>query len=469
MSTTAEEFISKLKKRLAYYNPNLDLTSGNVATDLGVEGFAEELAAISSEEDRIRLLYLFDANSFTEKEADALANSFGIYRLEATKATGEVTFCATTAPAAGSQFTIPIGTAVTTTDDTGNIKTFYTTTEGVIDATTPINTSTNYYEVIVNVQASVAGSASNVGPGAINTITTKVSGISIVYNANSITNGTDKETKDALIGRVKNNITGYIYGTKASLLNKVLSYNVKDAFIVDPNNEFSTRGPGSVDIYVLDDGTANSYTQTTTSKQQELYLLKTPVRDEHATAEVIFDDQTSLPEGAGFYIDKDETSIYAGSSKAKDKLVWTDSGYQEMITHNSYSVTYPYNNRIGDLQEKFDAEETHILTSDVLIRTTTELPVRMDFDIVTLAGYDGNTVRTNVIYAIQSFVNNFTLNQTLRQSDIIGLVENTEGVDYVKLPMNAFCLASETTNKVEDVPSSPLEYIRISRENIVIG
>ena len=467
MAQTPEDYITSIKKRLAYANPNLDLTSGNVATDLGVEAFAEELAALSTEEDRIRLLYLFEASAFTEDEADVLSNSFGIPRIQATKATGEVIFGATESPAEGSQYIIPVGTTVSTLGDSGSQITYTTITEGIIDANTPLNPSTNYYESIVQVEATVAGSSSNVGPGAINTIKSSVSGVSVVYNNDSIVNGTDKESKESLIARVKRNLVGYVYGTKPSLLNRVLSYGkVTDAFIVDPNNEFSVRGPGSIDIYILG-AYPNSYTQMVTSKEQEVHLIKAPAIDNNS-AVVTFNDGSTLNEGYGFNIIRDDTTIYSGSTKSKDKIVWTDVAYENyVLTHNYYTVTYTFNKLISDIQTEFDSDETHILTSDVLIRNTSELQARMDFDIVTLPGYDGNTVRSSVVYAIQTYVNNFKLNETLRQSDIIGIVEGVEGVDYVKLPMRAFCLVGE--DKVEDIPSSPLEYIRITESNILIG
>lgn len=470
MAKTTEEIIQDLKKRLAYGNSKLDLTSGNVATDLGVESFAEELTALYNEQDRIRLLYLFNSDAFTTDEADVLANSFGIYRLTATKATGEVIFGAQTLPIEGSQYIIPVGTTVTTEGDSGSKISFSTTTEGVISHTTPLNPATNYYEVIVSVESSSMGTSQNVGPGSINTITNSISGVSLVYNHDAITNATDAESNESLLARVKRNLVGYVYGTKASFLNKVMSYpKVKDAVIVDPNSEFSVRGPGSVDIYIVGDTPASFTQRVLNSKQTEL-LTKNPATST-GNALVTFDNGDTVTEGAGFSIVSDTESAYAGSAESRDKIVWTDDAYEAQVaTHNyNYAVTYSYNKLVEDIQGEFESEENHILTSDVLVRTTKELQVRMDFDIVTLAGYNGDSVRNNVVYAIESYVNSMLLNQTLRQSDIINIVENVEGVDYIKMPMRAFCLATETEDIVEDVPSSPLEYIRITANNILIG
>lgn len=476
MVKTTQEIIQSLKKRLAYANPKLDLTSGNVATDLGIESFAEELTALYNEQDRIRLLYMFDESVFTDGEADALANSFGIYRLSATKATGEVVFGSTNLPAEGSQFTIPIGTTISTSGDSGSALSFTTTSPGIITHTTPLNPSTNYYEVIVSIEADVVGSSQNVGPGAINTITNAVAGISLVYNMDAITNGTDQETNASLIARTKRNLVGYVYGTKASFLNKALSYpKVTDAVVVDPNSEFSIRGPGTVDIYIVGD-VQSSFTQEILNSDQQVTLIKNPVitnadGSSTGTALVSFLDGTTLEEGNGFNIVSDAHTAYANSAEARDMIVWTDAAYNDIVkTHDyNYTVTYTYNKLVEDLQTDFESEENHILTSNVLVRSTKPIYVRMDFDIVTLAGYNGDAVRNNVIFSIDSFVNSMTLNQTLRQSDIINIIENVAGVDYVKLPMRAFCLASQVEDTVSDIPSSPLEYLRIKDSDIVIG
>lgn len=467
MPKTVAEITSDLKKRISFSNPKIDLTSGNVATDLGVDAFADELAECYTETDRIRLLYMYDSTVFTENEADLLANSFSVYRLSSTNATGEVVFCATALPADGSQFTIPIGTTVTTSGDDSSVKSFVTTTEGVIDSSTPLNPATNYYEVIVNVQASSPGSTSNVGPGAINQISTNINGVSVVYNQNAIVNGKDRETKESLIQRTKLKLAGYVYGTKSSLLAKALEDpRVSDALLVDPDSEFSVRGPGSIDIYILG-SQVDSYSQTVTEKTSSVYLTKTPAI-ENGTSMVTFDDGTTVTEGHGYNIVKDESSIYSSSSKAMDKIVW-DSSYfnQVVLTKNWYSITYPYNKLISDIQTTFDNENTRIITSDILIRDTQQLDVSMDFDIVTLPGYDNSTVRNNVVFAIQSYINNFKLDEGLRQSDIIGIVEGVDGVDYVKLPMRQFNLKG--VDGVSDVDSSPLEYIRVDSADILIG
>lgn len=466
MEKTAAEIRESLKKSISYENPQIDLTNGNVATDLGVNAFSDELEAVYTEGDRIRRLYLLDSSAYTDDEADKLAASYGLNRLVATKATGEVVFCATKLPESGSQFEIPTGTVVTTSGESTGIKQYKTISSGIIDINTPLNPQTNYYETIVSVQAMAEGSASNVGAGTINQLTTTVNGISAVYNQNAIVNGTDIETTQELIERVKLRLRGFVYGTKASYLAKVYEDpRVLDAVIVDPDSEFSVRGPGSIDIYVLA-GENASYTQTVTEKTQTVYFTKAPIVNDNNILVTFSDGSTA--DSSNYAIIPDETSVYSCSYKAKDKLVWNTEYYNSTVRlKDYYTITYTYNRLVGDLQETFNSDEYRIITADVAVKTTSQINTEMDFDVVTLPGYNGATVRNACKYAIETFVNRFTLDKALRQSDIIGLVEDVEGVDYVKLPMRKFC--EKGKEGVYDVPSSPLEYIRIDDSDIQIG
>ena len=236
--------------------------------------------------------------------------------------------------------------------------------------------------------------------------------------------------------------------------------------MVDPDSEFSVRGPGTVDIYILGE-TVGSYTQTIVPAGKTVYLTKHPLIND-GNAIVTLPDGSTYTQGEAFQLYSDVTSIYASGSRAKDKLVWSDAIYERYIKNvSSYNLTYSYNKLVTDVQETFDSDDIRIVTADVMIRTTHRLNAAMDFDIITLPGYDSASVRNQVLYNIQSFVNSFTLNKTLRQSDIIGIVEQTAGVDYVKLPMRQLSLLGQ--EGVSDIESSPLEYIRILADNIKIG
>lgn len=470
MQKSATEIIEDLKKRINYANPLIDLTAtGNVAVDLGVEAFGEELASLYTEEDRVRLLYLFDNESFTDEEADLLAASFNVFRVEPAKATGTATFCASTLPTNGASYTIPAGLTLTTGTATVSQQSFVTTTSGVITGDTPINPVTGFYEVTVNIQAVVAGAAGNVASGTITNMSSTITGISEVYNANALVNGADQESTPDLINRVKLSLQGTVYGTKAAYLQRVLSDpEITDAVVVDPNSEFSVRGPGTVDIYIL----GAAYTSTTqevviAASEQSVLFDKQPVVK--GTVSVVLNGST-YTEGNGFTVEKDISSLYAGSTKALDKLVWDTDVYNNIIrtaTVSSYTIAYTYNSLVDQVQEYFADDSTKIITADVLIRDTNRLSVIMDFDIVTYSGYNKNTVISACRDNIQSFVNNFKLQEPLRQSDIINIVENTPGVNYIKLPMRQFSLVGQTG--VSDIEVAPLEYLTIDSSNILIG
>ena len=469
MLKTSEEIQESLKQNIAYENPKIDLASGNVARDVGVDAFSAELAALYTEQDRVRRLFLLDASAFSDSEADMLASSYNLYRLQATYATGTVIFGSTDRPESGSTYVIPAGTVVTTSGQTQTAQTYITLTTAYITSATVQNPVTGYYEVSADVKAQVSGKEGNVGQGTINQITSTVNNVAVCYNPDAITNGTDKETTAELIERIRLKARGAIYGTVASYLSKVYEDpRVLDAVVVDPDNEFSVRGPGTVDIYVLGNESASTAQYVSDTSQKTVQLSMTPIKhDSLKPVTVILDNGTVLSENEAFSIYSDDSSEYAFSSKAKDRLVWTDQAYDEYIrTAQSYTINYSYNRLITDLQATFDSDDYRILTSDVLLRDTHEIQVEIEFYMITLPNYDFQTVKTQVINNIETFVNSFTLNMPLRQSDIIGIVENTEGVDYMKFPMVKFCVLNG--EGVADIEASPLSYIRISTENIRI-
>ena len=126
---------------------------------------------------------------------------------------------------------------------------------------------------------------------------------------------------------------------------------------------------------------------------------------------------------------------------------------------------------VESLQQDIESEDNALLTGDFLFRNTNEVPVEMEFGIVVFNGYNKDTVINSVRSNIQLYVNNMELDYDLRQSDIVNIVENTEGVDYMELPFIKFCRKGETDplKQVADVVVGPLEYISISANDITIG
>lgn len=471
---SVETILTRIKKRIAYANPEIDLTNGNVTTDLGVDANAEEFNSLDENLQRIKLLYLLENEAFTDEEADALANSLGIPRILASRATTTLRIGLAAAPAFGMSVTYSAGSTVATAGTSGAQKTFVLTSDGIITSTTPFNPNSGYYECSVSIQATEAGTASNVGQGTINTVVSMTSSADIIYNPDSVTNGSDIETTDELLTRIKQHLAGLVSGTIPYYEETVSEdQRVVDLVVVDPDHEYSLRGPASIDVYIQG-SQISSYNQLVSSRQQSVDLDKKPVVLGSAVVSYIDNNGNpgSYTEGDGFTLVKDTTSFVATSTKAHDKLVWDNTTYNFIKTLNEdYTISYSYNRLVEDLQTQLTARDVKTIGADILVKETTSADTTMAFGIVTLPGFDFETVKNNVIYNIQNYVNNLKLNIALRQSDIINIIENTSGVDYLRdfggKMFTRFCLLGE--DKVNDLEATPLEYYRIAAANIIVG
>lgn len=471
MAISKESLLDLSKKLISLRNNKVDLSTGSVLSDVGVDSTAQILASISEDIDRVVNQQALNPEYFTDEEADMFVQPFGLVRLGATYATGVVTFATNTLPSSSSPIFIPSGTTVYGSPD-GTAQFSYTTTNDVyLTQDASFNNQTGYYEVSVPIKAVLPGSQSNLGIGYINNLSTSISGISAVYNKDSILNGSDIETTADLLDRFILLWKGRNRNTEPGILAWTYSNpSVEEAIVVGPNSEYSLRGPGAVDVYIR--GVAQAqYTQTVTQMVKEVYLDKCPVINADTSMSVNLNGVTYTPSDGYFKFVKDTTTIFQSSSSARDKIVWTDDGYELIKNLESYTITYYYNSMVTDLQSMFDNDESRLITGDILVRTTQLTYVTMEFGITPDTGYDKNSTITLVKNNIQSFINKLPLNTPIRQSDIINIIETTEGVSYTKLPFLKFCKKGETEESklVADIDSTPLEYFRILADDIIVG
>lgn len=471
MAITKDTLLSLSKKLISSRNNNIDLTTGTVLSDLGVDATAQILASLSEDIDRIIEQQSLNSAYFTDEEADMLVQAFGITRKEPGIATGNVTFATRELPSASSPIIIPVGTQVYTSSENNSTSYYYeTTSSGSITSTAPFNVNTGYYEVTVSIKAVSPGTDYNVGIGYINGLRSSITGVSAVYNKNAIVNGTDTESTDSLLnkfliywrGRNRNTEPGILAWTYENPV-------VEEAKVIGPNSDYSLRGPGAVDVYVRGI-TDLTYTQTVTTITKEVRFVKQPVINVDTLYVTVGTNNFTINDGV-FAIVKDTETIYQGSNQAHDKLVWTDDGYEIVRNVASYTITYSYNSLIDDLQSMYDNDNERLITGDILARETYKVEVVMEFGITTFPGVDKATTISLVKTNIQNYVNTTPLNTDLKQSDIVAIIEGTDGVSFTELPFLQFHRVGETDEKkmVADIDSSPLEYFRVQNENIIIG
>lgn len=470
MAITKDTLLSLAKKLISTRNSHIDLSTGTVLSDLGVDATAQILASISTDIDRIVGQQSLNADYFTDEEVDLLVQAFNIQRKSAIKATGTVTFAATDLPSGNSPIVIPAGTRVYASPDVNTTLYYETTSSCSLTSTSSRNQNTGYYEVTTGIQAIAPGSAYNVGVGYINGLEGSIAGITAVYNKNAILNGADIESKEGVLNRFLIMWRGRNRNTENGILAWTYENpSVEEAKVVGPNSEFTLRGPGAVDVYVRGIVDA-SYVQTVSHITKEVILDKQPVIN-LSDLYVTVDGEDYREDSGLFAVVKDTNTIYQGSSNGRDKIVWTDSGYDFISGYQSYTISYSYNTLIDDLQNTYDNDNERLITGDILARETYLEKVIMEFGITTFPGVDKDATISRVKTNIETFVNTTPLNTDLKQSDIVAIIEGTDGVSFTDLPFKQFHLIGEEDEKkwVADIDSSPLVYFRIDSDDIIIG
>lgn len=199
----------------------------------------------------VQLLALTRASTSTGPDLDSWVADYGVTRLPAVAATGNVTFSRFTAT---NPAQIPVGARVQTGDGSQIF-------EVIEDATNPAYADGVYTlaagvaSLDVKVQAVTAGAGNNVVIGAINTLATAISGIDTVSNAAAFTNGADAESDAALRARFVAFVASLSKATKEAVGYAITSLQTGLTYTLTENETY----PGTVDYgyfyVVVDDGT----------------------------------------------------------------------------------------------------------------------------------------------------------------------------------------------------------------------
>jgi hypothetical protein len=146
----------------------------------------------------------------------------------------------------------------------------------------------------------------------------------------------------------------------------------------------------------------------------------------------------------------------ADSQIADGGIVYISYSYVENIT-----VTYTSNLVVNNAQLAID--ETKHLIADVLVKETLEIPVNISAVVILNKGVSATTVDTLVRTATSNLINGLGLGARLRMSDIISVIDNQQGVSYVKVPLVEMSIASNSLILREAIPSEIIteEYIKI--------
>lgn len=178
----------KIYMRLSH-GPDLGLAPGDPDLNL-VHGFAPEIRTAWT---GMHASYLQSFITTAEGEAlDQLCALLQIYRRQALKAIGSVTFSRQSAAPLGG-INVPIGTIVATVS---GIRFSTTAASSIPEASTSVS---------VGIEANEAGGDGTVGANTIQTLITTVSGVDSVNNPTATSGGRDREEDDELRARALGN------------------------------------------------------------------------------------------------------------------------------------------------------------------------------------------------------------------------------------------------------------------------
>ncbi len=204
----------------------------------------------------LQLLLATRAATSIGVDLDTFVADFGVTRLGAQAASGQVTYSRLSA-GTSTPF-IPVGATINTAD---GAQTFAVSAD---PANAAFSASLNGYTMpsmattlSVPVVASVAGSGGNIAANSLTTSTTPITGIDLVSNSAPFTNGVDAESEPALRVRFQAFILGLARGDHYGLAYAIKSLAVNVEYsLVELYDYSGAYSPGSFYV-VCDDGSGS--------------------------------------------------------------------------------------------------------------------------------------------------------------------------------------------------------------------
>ena len=254
MSMTTQDFVTLVRNQVTAIQGAakvlVDLTVGsilraiveaNAAVILWLQGLILQLLAITR------------AATSSGADLDSWVGDFGVTRLAAVAASGQVAFSRFTPT---QQAVIPVGATVQTADGSQQFAvTLDTTNPAYSAALGGYVIASAVSSVTVTVAASIAGSGGNVSAGQINTITQALPGVDTVSNAAAFVNGSNAESDPALRTRFIAFVASLSKATKGAIGYAITSLQSGMTYVIVENQTYSGTTQMGYFYVVVDDGT----------------------------------------------------------------------------------------------------------------------------------------------------------------------------------------------------------------------
>lgn len=396
-----------------------------ISDDSDSVSFREDLAtALNKTTDEI--------NDLISRVVDDKAADENLTRKPATSATLVLRFFTTSSFNAS----IPVGTAARTP---GLNSIEYKTTINILNQPPTLDPISGLYYIDVQAQATLPGISSRVPLNRVTDLTPPLTGFSTVTNITSSSGGTDVETDSELLDRILLARRGRELDTIIGLqLFAESQPGVQDALVIDNSDPLLTRGIGNqVDILIMGSNNitvTDTITYNSLTMQGEVVLPKQPV--DTITALTV----SGIPktQGVHFNFIKD-TGGLSGSVRGQDKIVFTFGNIP--LDGEPVLIQYTINQLIADLQTLISSSnENEIPNSDILIREAIDLLIDIRIHITKFPEFSTTEVESSITSGIQSFFDEKLLGQSIFQSDLVRIIEDTSGVDRVDIPFQRLAI-----------------------------
>jgi len=220
----------------------------------------------------VSLLATTRASTSTGTDLDTWVADYGVTRLAAVAATGQVTFARFTPTQAAS---IPVGATVQTADGTQIFAVVADTTNpAYVPGTSSYTIAAAVASLNVAVQAVTPGAGGNVVIGAINTLSTAITGVDTVNNAAAFTNGANAESDAALRTRFVAYVASLSKATKQAVGYAITSLQTGLQYTLVENQQYNGSTDYGYFYVVVDDGTGTPSGPLLTSVQNAVDAVR---------------------------------------------------------------------------------------------------------------------------------------------------------------------------------------------------
>lgn len=155
-----------------------------------------------------------------------------------------------------------------------------------------------------------------------------------------------------------------------------------------------------------------------------------------------FPDYRVIVDGDNYAIQRTEnSSIPSGNT------VYISYKYDE-----NFTVSYTINSLLGSVQTSVD-NKRHI-TADIVVKESVRNAVDVSATIILKQGFDITVTDNLVRTRIYNFFNNLSFGDPVRQSDLIEIIDNTEGVSYVVVPLTKMARGEDSLVIREQIDTS---------------